>query len=150
MRLIIGVAQSGNGPIIDAYCGIGTISLPLASEGLQVVGIEINPDSIAQAQANAAANELQGRTRFVAGDVATLLQAELRSCAALVVDPPRRGLAPEVVEAILADPPPLLALSCECTQSRTYASLTPPVVTPWSVCSRLTSSPRPPIWKAWP
>jgi len=122
------VAQSGDGPIIDAYCGIGTISLPLAAEGLQVVGIEINPDSIAQAQANATANELQGRTRFVAGDVATLLQAELSGCAALVVDPPRRGLAPDVVEAILADPPPLLAyLSCDvATQARDLRQLLAP------------------------
>ena len=64
----------------------------------------------------------------MAGDVATLLQAELSGCAALVVDPPRRGLAPEVVEAILADPPPLLAyLSCDvATQARDLRQLLAP------------------------
>ena len=130
VRLIVAWlgAKSVDGPIIDAYCGIGTISLPLAAEGLQVVGIEINPDSIAQAQANAVANGLQTLTRFRSGDVATELQAELSGCSALVLDPPRRGLAPDVVEAILADPPPLLAyLSCDvATQARDLRQLLAP------------------------
>ena len=45
---------TGQENILDAYCGIGTFSLPLAKNAKQVVGIEINPTSIEQAQNNAA------------------------------------------------------------------------------------------------
>lgn len=113
-------SQNPSGRVIDAYCGIGTISLPLAERGLQVFGIEINPDSIDQARMNAARNGLTERTAFVAGDVARLLRAELNACSALVVDPPRRGLDSSVVDAILENPPELVAyLSCNvATQAR--------------------------------
>ena len=113
-------SQNPSGRVIDAYCGIGTISLPLAERGLQVFGIEINPDSIDQARMNAARNGLTERTAFVAGDVARLLRAELSACSALVVDPPRRGLDSSVVDAILENPPELVAyLSCNvATQAR--------------------------------
>ena len=112
--------QGPQGRVIDAYCGIGTISLPLARRGLQVFGIEINPDSIDQARGNAARNGLDDCTAFVAGDVAALLRAELQDCGALVLDPPRRGLDASVVDAIRETPPQLLVyLSCDvATQSR--------------------------------
>ena len=74
------------------------------------------------------ANGLETLTRFRAGDVATELQAELSGCSAVGLDPPRRGLAPDVVEAILTDPPPLLAyLSCDvATQARDLRQLLVP------------------------
>ena len=117
-----------HGPIVDAYCGIGTISLPLAARGHRVVGIEINPDSIEQADRNATVNGLSPLTRFEAGDVADLLKQTLPGCSALVVDPPRRGLESTVVAAILRDPPPLLAyLSCDmATQARDLKRLLQP------------------------
>lgn len=120
--------KAPTGRVIDAYCGIGTISLPLARRGLQVFGIEINPDSIDQARTNAACNGLADRTGFVAGDVAELLRAELSDCSALVVDPPRRGLDGSVVDAILEKPPELLAyLSCDgATQARDLKRLLAP------------------------
>ena len=116
------------GPIVDAYCGIGTISLPLAAQGHHVVGLEINPDSIDQARSNADANGLGARTEFQAGDVANLLKETLATCSALVVDPPRRGIESSVIEAILSDPPGLLAyLSCDmATQARDLKRLLQP------------------------
>ena len=102
------------GPIVDAYCGIGTISLPLAMDGFDVRGIELHAGSIEQARLNAMNNGLSQRCRFVAGDVAELLAADLPGCQALVLDPPRRGLDSRVVNTILAQPPPLVAyLSCD-------------------------------------
>ena len=116
------------GPIVDAYCGIGTISLPLAAQGHRVVGLEINPDSIEQAGRNADANGLGPLTQFKAGDVADLLKESLPGCSALVVDPPRRGLESSVIAVILSDPPPLLAyLSCDmATQARDLKRLLQP------------------------
>ena len=70
--------QRPQGRVIDAYCGIGTITFHWPG-GLQVFGIEINPDSIDQARGNAARNELDDCTAFVAGDVAALLRANSRT-----------------------------------------------------------------------
>ena len=99
--------------LIDAYCGIGTISLPIAAAGIGVVGLEINSASVQQARHNAALNGITD-ARFEAGDVAMLLADYLPNHDALVVDPPRKGLAPEVLDAILKCPPKSLAyLSCD-------------------------------------
>ena len=99
--------------LIDAYCGIGTISLPVAAAGIGVVGLEINPASVQQARQNAALNGIT-EASFEAGDVALLLGDYLRDHDALVVDPPRKGLTPDVLDAILNCPPKSLAyLSCD-------------------------------------
>ncbi|WP_250395367.1 23S rRNA (uracil(1939)-C(5))-methyltransferase RlmD [Synechococcus sp. MU1655] len=99
--------------LIDAYCGIGTISLPIAAAGIGVVGLEINPASVQQARQNAALNGIT-EASFEAGDVALLLGDYLRDHDALVVDPPRKGLTPDVLDAILNCPPKSLAyLSCD-------------------------------------
>ncbi|AKN60397.1 RNA methyltransferase [Synechococcus sp. WH 8020] len=99
--------------LIDAYCGIGTISLPIAAAGIGVVGLEINPASVQQARQNAALNGIT-EASFEAGDVALLLGDYLRDHDALVVDPPRKGLTPDVLNAILNCPPKSLAyLSCD-------------------------------------
>lgn len=99
--------------LLDAYCGIGTISLPIAASGIGVVGIEINPASVQQARQNANLNGITNAS-FEAGDVASLLGNYLPDQDALVVDPPRKGLAPDVLDAILKCPPKRLAyLSCD-------------------------------------
>ena len=118
----------GIGKVVDAYCGVGTISLPLAAVGFDVLGIELHGSSVDQAAANASLNGLDGRCRFLAGDVADLLAAELPDADALVLDPPRRGLDQRVVTSILANPPALLAyLSCDpATQARDLKALMAP------------------------
>jgi len=121
-------AVVGSGTILDAYCGIGTISLPLAARGFEVVGIERHPSSITQANDNAERNGLASRCRFVQGDVDQCLSIELPYCDALVVDPPRRGLDPAVLTTLLACPPNHLAyLSCDpATQARDLKQLLAP------------------------
>ena len=118
----------GIGTVVDAYCGVGTISLPLAVVGFDVLGIELHASSVDQADANASLNGLDGRCRFLAGDVADLLAAVLPGADALVLDPPRRGLDQRVVTSILVNPPALLAyLSCDpATQARDLKALMDP------------------------
>ncbi len=100
--------------VIDAYCGIGTYSLPLAASGWQVLGLELNANAVELAQLNAASNGLAERCQFLAGDVAQLLADQLPSATALFVDPPRRGLDAKVVATICNCPPQRLAyLSCD-------------------------------------
>jgi 23S rRNA (uracil1939-C5)-methyltransferase len=113
--LLLDVLASADRPglAIDAYCGIGTYSLPLAAAGWQVLGLEINPRSVDLAQRNAKANGLEQRCAFAACDVAGALAEHLPGADLLFIDPPRRGLDQEVVATILsATPRRLVYLSC--------------------------------------
>ena len=120
--------QSAGGHVVDAYCGVGTIALPLAKAGFHVQGLELNSDSVEQARLNAMHNGLSSRCEFHAGDVADLLASQLEDCQALVLDPPRRGLDRRVVDSILEQPPEVLAyLSCDpATQARDLKDLLGP------------------------
>ena len=121
-------SQTFDGHVIDAYSGIGTISLPLAQSGLRVVGLELHQASVDQARISAMQNNLSDQCDFVAGDVLDSLERNLPGAGALVLDPPRRGLDAKVVDLILSDPPPLLAyLSCDpATQARDLKLLLDP------------------------
>ena len=114
------LSECCSGVVIDAYCGIGTISLPLAAHGFDVVGLELNKDSVDQANRNAILNQLEHKCQFEAGDVIDLLAKHLPRCDILVLDPPRKGLDPSVIATILGCPPQVIAyLSCDpSTQAR--------------------------------
>lgn len=113
------------GRVLDAYCGVGTFSLPLARAGHHVLGIEQQERSIDQARRNALSNGLEERCRFQAGDVAVLLQESLQGVKALVLDPPRKGLEPAVLAIIEAAPPQVVVyISCDpSTLARDLAQL---------------------------
>jgi len=107
-------AHGQPGFAIDAYCGIGTYSLPLAAAGWQLLGLELNPQAVALAQRNAETNGLARRCLFQACDVADALAQHLARADLLFIDPPRRGLDQRVVSTILDAPPSLLVyLSCD-------------------------------------
>jgi 23S rRNA (uracil1939-C5)-methyltransferase len=100
--------------LVDAYCGIGTYSLPLARDGWQVRGLERNPEAVRLARLNADKNKLSERCRFDAVDVDAALADQLPGSDVLFVDPPRKGLDPRTLAVVLASPPPvLLYLSCD-------------------------------------
>jgi 23S rRNA (uracil1939-C5)-methyltransferase len=106
------------GQLVDAYCGIGTYSLPLAAAGWQVHGIEQHPAAVSLACVNAAENGLTERTSFEVASVGSVLAERLAPpqwfVQALFLDPPRKGLDPPTLAAIEAQPPPLVAyLSCD-------------------------------------
>ena len=91
----------------DLFCGLGNFTLPLASGGADVTGMEGSPALVARAQANAAANGLDHRARFVAYDLyadAAGALAKLGRIDKLLIDPPRDG-AVEICKA-LEDPMP--------------------------------------------
>jgi 23S rRNA (uracil1939-C5)-methyltransferase len=113
------------GLVVDAYCGIGTFSLPLAAAGWQVLGIELASASVERARLNAERNHLGQQCRFEEGAVGPALAAHLGEAVALLVDPPRKGLDPTALAAILEAPPArLLYLSCDpATLARDLAAL---------------------------
>ncbi len=112
--ILAALAEHATGVLVDAYCGIGTYSLPVAAAGWEVHGIEVNPEAVQQARLNARDNGLADRVSFEAGEVAACLGEHLPHCDALFVDPPRKGLEPAALRSILANPPAqLLYLSCD-------------------------------------
>ena len=91
----------GNQTVIDAYCGIGTISLAVAKHAKQVYGVEIVPAAIEDAKHNAKRNGIKN-AKFVVGkaeDQFAKWQAEGLKPDVIIVDPPRKGLAESLIEA---------------------------------------------------
>lgn len=97
----------GGERVIDAYCGIGTISLFLAQKAGQVMGVEIVPQAIEDAKRNA---ELNGftNTYFEAGPAEEVIPrwyAEGKEADVLVVDPPRKGCDEALLNTIIEQKP---------------------------------------------
>lgn len=98
--------------VIDAYCGIGTISLWLSKKAKSVLGIESNPHSIEFANIAVKENKIRN-VKFLVGDSARILSQLEGSHEILVVDPPRSGLERNCVNAILAmDFKKIIYVSC--------------------------------------
>ena len=98
--------------LIDAYCGIGTFTLPLATRAAQVVGLEAFKPALEDARNSARLNRIHN-VDFRSGTVAEQLPALLPYGDALLLDPPRKGLEAATAVAIREQPPQRLAyLSC--------------------------------------
>ena len=110
-------ALTGTETVVELYCGIGTISLTLAEQAKEVIGVEVVPQAVADAKENARRNGLEHKARFECGDAADLaarLEAEGIRPGVVVVDPPRKGLAPEVVDTISRmGPDRVVYVSCD-------------------------------------
>ncbi len=93
--------MDGNQNVIDAYCGIGTISLAVAKHAKQVYGVEIVPAAIEDAKHNAKRNGIKN-AKFVVGKAEEQFakwQAAGLKPDVVIVDPPRKGLAESLIEA---------------------------------------------------
>lgn len=115
MRGVIGDAAQD--VLLDAYCGCGVFAAMLGSRATEVVGIENEAAAVRNAGANARAARIP-RARFILGEVEKRLHHELdripptaRSC--IVLDPPRAGCHPRVIESLRRAPPAqLIYVSC--------------------------------------
>lgn len=89
--------------VYDLYCGAGTIAIFVADAVRKVVGIELVEEAVQNARANAEANEVDNCT-FVTGDLNELFDGHFvedhGQPDVLLVDPPRAGLHPNVVERV--------------------------------------------------
>ena len=113
-RLVADVVQAlgpSNGLTADFFCGIGNFSLPLARRGHRVLGLEGDAGCIDRAKANAVLNGLSGRCEFSVADLYKAPKLPPRLGAALV-DPPRSGLGPALVEALSGRTDKLAYVSC--------------------------------------
>jgi len=108
---------TGEETVWDLYCGIGTISLFLAQRAKKVYGVEIIPQAIDDARANAALNGITNAEFFVgkAEEVLPAQYAENHIYAdVIVVDPPRKGCDPACLDTILKmRPARVVYVSCD-------------------------------------
>ena len=107
---------TGAETVLDLYCGIGTISLVMARKAGMVWGGEVVPQAVDDAIANAQRNHIEN-ARFLcadAGEAARYLEGEGGRPDVVCVDPPRKGLAEDVVDTI-ADmgPQRVVYVSCD-------------------------------------
>ena len=107
---------TGRETVLDLYCGAGTITLALSDHAKKVLGAEIVPEAIDDARENAVRNEVKNVEFFCgdASDVAKKLAQEHLRPDVITVDPPRKGLAPDVVESIAEmQPERVVYVSCD-------------------------------------
>ena len=107
---------TGQETVLDLYCGAGTITLALLDHAKKVLGAEIVPEAIDDARENAARNGVKNAEFFCgdASDVAKKLARENLRPDVITVDPPRKGLAADVVESIAEmQPGRVVYVSCD-------------------------------------
>ena len=108
--------------VADLYCGVGTIGMYLARRhpDARFVGVEIVPEAIADAKANAVANSLTN-VEYFCGDAGTFD----RKVDVAIVDPPRKGLSRPMLNALLRlTPRRIVYVSCDpATMARDVAYL---------------------------
>ena len=119
------VSGAGGGRVLDLYCGGGLFSLALARDSKRVVGIEENVQAVRDAEANAQINGIErGRLRFIRARVEDGLdQAGREPWDAVVLDPPRQGCPPDVIDEIFNGLHPERAVYVSCNPDALAAEL---------------------------
>lgn len=108
---------TGNETVIDAYCGMGSISLNLAKRAKYVYGIEIVEDAIKNANNNKKLNSIEN-VEFICGkceEKITML-ANKTNIDVIVVDPPRKGCEMSFLDTVIAMKiKKIVYISCKCS-----------------------------------
>ena len=102
--------------VLDLYCGVGTITLCMAKAAGKVIGVEVVEQAVADAKANAKRNGIENAEFFCgdAGKAALKLEQEGIRPDVIVVDPPRKGLNADTIEALhRMSPRRIVYVSCD-------------------------------------
>ena len=91
-----------NDTVLDLYCGVGTITLAMAKSAGKVIGVEVIPQAVQDARENALRNGIENAEFFCGDAGAAALELERQGIRAdvVVVDPPRKGLNADTIEAL--------------------------------------------------
>ena len=115
-RALAFAGLTGRETVVDLYCGIGTITLVMARQAGRAIGAEVIPAAVEDAQANARRNGVEN-AEFLCADAGQAAQELARRGlrpGVICVDPPRKGISPEVVEAIVQMAPQrVVYVSCD-------------------------------------
>lgn len=97
--------------LVEAYCGVGVMSLMVKDKAKKIIGIENVIDAIESAKINAEKNNIDN-VEFICDDAAKALN-KINKVDCLIVDPPRSGLDDEMIKAIInKDIKQLIYVSC--------------------------------------
>ncbi len=109
---VLHYGEPGSGcEILDCYCGIGFLSLPLSRYGKRIIGMELGRGMVEYARSNARENRCEN-AKFIAGDVRDLNLGRF-SPDLIVLDPPRAGLSKKARRTILEmEPKRIVYVSC--------------------------------------
>ena len=113
------IAQAGitkDDTVLDLYCGVGTITLIMAKAAGKVIGVEVIPQAVEDARDNAKRNGIENAEFFCgdAGEAALELGAKGVKADVVVVDPPRKGLNADAIEALARFAPRrIVYVSCD-------------------------------------
>jgi 23S rRNA (uracil1939-C5)-methyltransferase len=116
-------ALTGKEVVYDLYCGTGSIGIFVSDQAASVIGVELIPEAIADAQENAVLNGI-GHAKFFAGDVADICTTDFFAVHGrpdvIITDPPRAGMHEKLVQQILEMAAPVVVyVSCNpATQAR--------------------------------
>ena len=102
--------------VLDLYCGVGTITLAMARSAGKVIGVEVIPQAVEDARENAARNGIDNAEFFCADAGAAALELERQGVRpdVVVVDPPRKGLNADAIEAMARMAPKrIVYVSCD-------------------------------------
>ena len=103
---------TGDEVVLDAYSGVGTLSLFLARAAKEVLGVECVPEAIGDAKENAERNGM-GNVRFFCAQ-AEAFMAAIEQVDVAILNPPRKGCAPAVLEKLIAlTPKTIVYISCD-------------------------------------
>ncbi len=102
--------------VLDLYCGVGTITLCLAKAAGKVIGVEVIDQAVEDARDNAKRNGIENAEFFCgdAGQAALMLEKQGVRPDVVVVDPPRKGLNGDTIQALaLMAPKRIVYVSCD-------------------------------------
>ena len=102
--------------VLDLYCGVGTITLAMASAAGKVIGVEVIPQAVEDARDNAKRNGIENAEFFCgdAGQAALELERKGVKADVVIVDPPRKGLNADTIEALARFAPRrIVYVSCD-------------------------------------
>jgi 23S rRNA (uracil1939-C5)-methyltransferase len=118
----------GNEVVLDAYCGIGTISLIVSSKVKHVIGVELNKDAVNDAARNAKRNKVTNTLFYNddAGNFMIDLAAKKQNIDTVFMDPPRSGSDEKFLSSLVKlGPKQVIYISCNPkTQERDFSCLT--------------------------
>ena len=104
---------TGKEVVLDLYCGVGSIAICLAEKAGKVTGIDSNKGSISAAIKNAEINRT-ANAEFIAGKAEDILPSLEIDPDVVILDPPRSGCAPVVIDAVAdKSPDKIIYVSCE-------------------------------------
>lgn len=110
-------AEPAGKTVLDLYCGAGTIGLSMADKAKEIIGVEIIPEAVKDAEFNAKENGIKN-ARFLCSDAAAAAQKlaeENLTPDVVIVDPPRKGCSEDLIEVITQKfaPERVVYVSCD-------------------------------------